>query len=659
MKAKYIAIICLSALTFASCDFFESSSPSALEPKDVFSDATRTEQAIFAVYNLMGSNNSYRNRIACGFAGLNTDAEWSTQSLSSTAGARALVLYNCGVTNDRISNTNGSDIWSYLNTMIERSNNIIEGLEAYGNYEQNDTMAYFLGEALFLRSFAYLEMVKYWGDVPARFESIAKNPDGVKIPKSDRNLIYEQIRKDLKHAAELMPWSPEVVATNAKNNVGRANRAAALGLLARADLMYAGKAVRPGADGRNVQDETAYAVVYNIADGAERKAIYEEVLWACAQIINHEDYKLAKEFVEPFRQICMNVTAYSQMEHIWVMPFKDGARGQVLNYNAPKLSSDAAINVPGHLPGFGAGGSSNGSICVSPYLISRFEEGDARMKVTIVPGQWEYNDGTSESSNDTVRGYIFPRHGAAESKLYQKHTQANNFYLGKYRFEWFGEGGGLLTATDDGVDFPILRYADVLLMFAEAELGDKESGKPANTTGLSGLDQLNKVRMRAHLAELGTYSFEDIERERALELCGEYVRKYDLMRWGMLRQRMVDTQNFIRKMAADGTRHQLGYGDTLFYKYTWSEKIQGYEIDSLYGLHKGQTTRQPYMTRENGWQAKDIYNSDSKGFVLSENNYPIFEKEEQLETRQYWPIFQHNITAAGTDVLWNNYGYGQ
>ena len=63
MKAKYIAIICLSALTFASCDFFESSSPSALEPKDVFSDATRTEQAIFAVYNLMGSNNSYRNRI--------------------------------------------------------------------------------------------------------------------------------------------------------------------------------------------------------------------------------------------------------------------------------------------------------------------------------------------------------------------------------------------------------------------------------------------------------------------------------------------------------------------------------------------------------------------------------------------------------------------
>ena len=65
------------------------------------------------------------------------------------------------------------------------------------------------------------------------------------------------------------------------------------------------------------------------------------------------------------------------------------------------------------------------------------------------------------------------------------------------------------------------------------------------------------------------------------------------------------------------------------------------------------------MTRENGWQAKDIYNSDSKGFVLSENNYPIFEKEEQLETRQYWPIFQHNITAAGTDVLWNNYGYGQ
>lgn len=654
MKANKLAIVAVLTLSMTSCGFFDTNSPSALEPKDVFANATYAEQAIFGVYDLMGANNSYRNRIACGFAGLNTDAEWSTNSTSSTAGSKALVTYNCGATNDRISNTNGQDIWSYLNQMIERSNNAIEGIETYGNYEKNDTMAYLLGEAYFLRSFAYLEMVKYWGDVPARFESIAKNPDGVKTPKSDRNLIFEHLRTDLTRAAELLPWSADIPLPSARNNVGRASKAAALGLLARADLMYAGKAVRP----TTLNDPSGYSVRFNIEDAALRQEVYKEALEACAKIIKQENFKLAEDFVTPFRQICMNVTDYSKMEHIWVMPFADGARGQVLNYNAPKLSSDAQSAVINHLPGFGAGGSSNGNICVSPYLFHLFEAGDTRMSVTIVPGQWEYNNGNGESTDEEVRGHLFANHSAAEDKLYQKHNSASNFYLGKYRFEWYGEGGMTLTSTDDGVDFPVLRYADVLLMFAEAEIGGIGGDKPANNTGLIGKVIFNQVRKRAHVSEVNEVTMEDIDRERALELCGEYVRKYDLMRWGMLRQRMVDVEKYIRELAADGTRHQMGYGDTLYYKYTWDEKIKGYVMSDCYGLLKGETKRLPEMTVENGWQAKDIYNSESKGFILGANNYPIFENEEQLETRQYWPIFLHNITAAGTDVLWNNYGYG-
>ena len=64
------------------------------------------------------------------------------------------------------------------------------------------------------------------------------------------------------------------------------------------------------------------------------------------------------------------------MEHIWVMPFADGARGQVLNYNAPKLSSDAQSAVNGHLPHY-AGGSSNGHLCVSPALVYAYDKDDA------------------------------------------------------------------------------------------------------------------------------------------------------------------------------------------------------------------------------------------------------------------------------------------
>ena len=60
--------------------------------------------------------------------------------------------------------------------------------------------------------------------------------------------------------------------------------------------------------------------------------------------------------------------------------------------------------------------------------------------------------------------------------------------------------------------------------------------------------------------------------------------------------------------------------------------------------------------KENGWQAKDIYSSETKGYILSESNYPIYVSDEKLESRQYWPIFSTNI-GASNGVLWNNYGY--
>ena len=656
MKRISYILISAAVILMSGCSdgFLSNNSPSSMEASSVFSSPIRTEQAIYAVYSLMGSNNGYRNRIACGFWGLNTDIEWSTKSSGGSADEPDLMLYNTSTSNSRIFSANGSDIWSYLNTMIERSNNIIEGLEAYGNVDKDSVQAYFLGEALFLRSFAYLEQVKFWGDVPARFVSLAKDPNGVNARKADRNEIYAQLRIDLKRAAELMPWSPECPGS-AKNNVGRANKAAALALLARADLMYAGKAVRPGADGHDITAPDAYAVTFNIQDPALRQEVYAEVLNACAQIINHEDYKLADDYAQPFKQICSDVTDYSRMEHIWVMPFSNGTRGQVLNYNSPKLSSNAQSACRGILPHYD-GGSSNGHICVSPILVYAFDKADKRRDVTFVTGQWEYDDATGESSNDTVREAAFPGVSANAKRLYQKHSQINNYYLGKYRVEWMAAGRSH-TGTDDGIDFPVLRYADVLLMFAEAAIGGIGGDVPANTTGLDPVQIFNKVRTRAGVSTVGNVTMDDIIGERAFELCGEYVRKTDLMRWGILRETMVSAEARIRQMAADGTRHSLNIGDTIFYKYAYDASVGGWVMDSIYGLAIGETTRPAYATSKRGWMAKDIFNSDSKGYVLGLAQYPIFQDAEKLETRQYWAIYNKNV-AASDGALWNNYGYG-
>ena len=349
------------------------------------------------------------------------------------------------------------------------------------------------------------------------------------------------------------------------------------------------------------------------------------------------------------------MVTYNQMEHIWVMPFANASRGQVMNYNAPKLSTDAQSACKGILPGYG-GGSSNGHICVSPVLVFSFEKSDKRRNVTYMTGQWQYDNAGPESTDPDVRAAAFPGVDPNANRLYLKHNQINNFYLGKYRFEWMAAGRSH-TGTDDGVDFPVLRYADVLLMFAEAGIGGIGGDVPQNTTGMDPVQIFNKVRTRAGVSTKGSITIEDIMNERALELCGEYVRKYDLMRWGILREQMVNAEAWIRKLAADGSRHAMNIGDTMFFKFGYDATIGGWVMDSIYGLNIGEVERPAYATTANGWFAKDIFNSDSKGYVLGPSQYPIFKDKEQLETRQYWPIYNRYV-AASDGALWNNYGYG-
>ena len=60
--------------------------------------------------------------------------------------------------------------YAMMYTGIERANLCIRGLRNFGDIENNEDMAYLLGEALTLRAVYYADLIKSWGDVPARFE---------------------------------------------------------------------------------------------------------------------------------------------------------------------------------------------------------------------------------------------------------------------------------------------------------------------------------------------------------------------------------------------------------------------------------------------------------------------------------------------------------
>ena len=639
---KYIAIAA-AAVTLAGCNFFDSSSPSAMDAAQVFSNENSTEQVIAGVYEQFGQDKSFRNRLACGYQGMNTDVEYGNKN----SGRAEWNIYAMTPTSGDLSTANGKDPWGYLNTAIERCNNIIEGIEEYGD-TTTTKMKYLLGEAYFLRSFCYLQMVQLWGDVPARFTSIAKDEAGMKTKKSDRTDVLKQLRIDLKKAALLMPWSSECPGT-AANYTGRPSKGAAYALLARVDLMYAGKGVRP-ATWKNGPE-------FLVDDADLRRELNTEVMWACAQIINNtnEAGKFQANYEDIFKKICADETNYYNSEVFWEIAFADGSRGQVLQYNCTKI--DKAV---GGLKN-NEGGSSNSAVGIVPTLYYDFEADDVRRDVTIARYIWVYDDGKEFNSSDrekVQRAFPIVDVDNHEQFLYQKRSAIDSWYANKYRVEWMSRNR---TGNDDGINFPIIRYADVLLMAAEASIGGIGGDVPSDMYGIDGADCFNKVRTRAGV---GTkeLTMANLQEERKLEFTGEYIRKYDLMRWGILKETLIKAHERLANM----NNHEGEFAelqDSVYYhykyvgdEYSFAPGIKGFVIDSMYGLIKGELGVPPYTLV--GGIKGSLYNSESSGRYLAPDNYMLFDREypDRLNGRQYWPIFSVNV-GQSEGALWNDYDY--
>ncbi|MBO7455190.1 MAG: RagB/SusD family nutrient uptake outer membrane protein [Paludibacteraceae bacterium] len=641
MKTYQYIAFAFAAVVLTGCDFFDSKSPSAMDAATVFSNENSTEQVIASVYEQFGQDKSFRNRLACGYQGLNTDAEHGTKN----SGKAEWNIYAMTPASGDLSTANGKDPWGYLNAAVEKCNNIIEGIEEFGTHTAK--MDYMLGEAYFLRSFCYLQMVQLWGDVPPRFVSISKDPTGLEMKKDDRVKVLAHLRTDLKTAAELLPWSKDCPGS-AKNSTCRPSKAAALAMLARTDLLYSGKGVRPAT--------WKEAPEFLTSDAALRAELNQEVLWACAQILNEgtEQTKFQTNYEDIFRKICGDVTDYYQSEVFWEIPFADGARGQVLQYNCTKMDKSL-----GGLRN-NEGGSSNSSMGIVPTLYYDFEATDVRRDVTMARYIWVYDDGSEFNSDREKVKHAFPNVDVDnhEKFLYQKRSMIDSWYGNKYRVEWMNRNR---TGNDDGVNFPIIRYADVLLMAAEASLGGISGDKPAETYGINGQSCFDQVRSRAH-ASSKPLTMENLQEERKLEFTGEYLRKYDLMRWGILKETLINAHERLANMNQHaGEFEQLQ--DTIYYnyryvgdEYSFATGIKGFVIDSVFGLNKGELgiPELPVSGRMKG----SLYASESNGRVLAPDNYMLFDREfpERLNGRQLWPIFAVNV-GQSNGTLWNDYDY--
>ncbi len=599
MKNKIkLSIMALSLVALASCDM-DAPSVSSLNGETVYSTYSLAESEVMSIHVSFGETNSYRGRFLP-YYGVNTDVEVGNSPDITKAGddnKNDLWDYNTLPTNGQMNTDNNAYAKFYEG--IERANLAIEGLREYGDIKNNKDMAQLLGEALTLRAVIYNDLIKAWGDVPARFEP--NNSDNMYLPRTNRDVIYKQLLADLLEAENYCYWPNENKITKTTERVSKAFVKA---LRARLALYAGGFGLRGDGYRKSKDAELAPEKMYEIA----RKE--------CEDIINQGCNTLGG-FKENFEKLCQdNVTAGG--ESLWEIPFSDG-RGRVLftwgvKHNAKDQYTQQAQ------------GGVNGPIA---YLYYDYDADDIRRDITCVPYEW---------SKDLNNGKAFATFRAI-----------NKWCFGKLRYEWMNR---IVTSTnDDGVNFQYMRMADVYLMAAEAEneLGNTSTAWNYMRPVLNRVLPANKVSTLQAKYTASQQAFrEGIYEQRALEFAGEALRKPDLVRWGIIDEKMALAK---QKLAALQKRTGIyeGLPDKAYINNAEdATKIQ------VYGLNKGEDS--PSDEIKNNWESKNWFESSGKYVLTQEYIDGLY--TVQPSTHCLWPIWQTFINASN-NMLNNDGIYGQ
>ncbi len=619
MKKITSYILCLFAGSLVtSCDL-EAPAKSSLSEDLIFSSEGLADAAVMAIHQSFAQTNSYRGRFIPYF-GINTDCEiYNNYADNSkdpyTDKEISLACYSASADNTYMNTTNNA--WNYMYEAIERANKAIESMNTYADLENNTNMAQLYGELLTLRGFIYFDLVKAWGDVPYRFEP--NTSETIYLPRTDRVTVLKKVLEDLLLAENYLGWPNENSYTT---SVERVSKSFAKGLRARIALFLAGYSQWP--------DE---GLRYNITDETERKEMYQIALDECVSIINQGCNQLGS-FEQNFRNLCQEVLTAGQ-ESIYEMPFSDG-RGRVLYTWGGKHSEvDQWTKL--------AKGGINGP---TPTLWYDFDKEDIRRNITCLPYTW---DGDKTTSDKTISG-----------------TSGGGWSFGKLRFEWMNR---IVTSTnDDGINFQVMRYADIYLMAAEAE---NALNGPANATQYMKpvLDRAypsNKVSTILSNASASKEAFQqEIMDQRKFEFAGEAIRKVDLMRWGKLTEALSDTKAKMERLA-NRSGEYANYPSKIYYNEGLDAAPTDADAYTIYGLEEGDTDdygknnfeeSSYWFTFRSAGSGSDAEENTS----ITENNTRIQRYIDYLyvndpNEKMFWPIWKVFIDGSN-GMLENYYGY--
>ncbi|MCB9287238.1 MAG: RagB/SusD family nutrient uptake outer membrane protein [Lewinellaceae bacterium] len=500
MKLRTLIITAVALSLTACSDFLEPDSISTFDTNYVFSnvdDARKGVNAIYVSFDVDG----FRSRLSNNMTG-NTDIE--RQSGWTSSGDR----YQIWDLNALESNGDLRQMWNAAYTAIRDANIAIDGILSSGTLESGDaqtvkTMYQLLGEAYTLRAYWYSMLVYYFGDVPNVREAPKAGNDFF-LPKENRNVILSQVIQDMIDIEENMLWADEL-----PYGIEQVNREYTLGMIARIALQRGGYYLTPEL---NMVRDGDYLEYYQIAKDYTQK------------LMTLKDRPLPANYRQIFMNQCKFVSPVNE-EILFEVPFAIG-NGDV--------GWNIGIDVEGGATASHNYGSGNNYMGIPVSYYYSFDTLDIRRDVTCA---------FYKVNTDFVQEFC--------------DGGVSNISQGKWSRHFLDNPPGASSAKGTGINWPMMRYADVLLMFAEAENELNGPTGPAQ-------DALRRVRQRAfspeywaekadnYVASVSTDKqsfFDAIVNERAWEFGGEMIRKYELIRWNIYSEKMAETVETLKAMA--------------------------------------------------------------------------------------------------------------
>jgi hypothetical protein len=340
---------------------------------------------------------------------------------------------------------NPSPLWANLYKLIYRSNLVIDKSKNV-KFNNETKKKQYVGEARFLRGFAYFWLVRTFGKVPI-VTKILTREEAVKVPRSPVTKVYDQIEKDLKFANNSLPENSEI---------GRVNKYVAEAMLAKVYIM-----------------ESGYPVKRNK---------YKDAIPLLEDVIKSGKYKFDKNYADIF-----TLKGQSGSEILWSVVMSPSSKGP---HHSPQFMIDTHGLRGGTQPFLSPEVAPGENPKLGDLWLS-FKSGDIRKYVSL-------DSVGVNSTGDTL------------------HLIAN----AKYRY-------GYVRGIGYTSDYILMRYANVLLLYAEALNHTNHASIIGNKW-----DIINRIRNRAGLPDVSTRTnFENtLLKEKRHEFVWENTRWFDLLR---------------------------------------------------------------------------------------------------------------------------------